>query len=108
MDNINIYIYIDGFDIPGTNSLSWLSLAMKTPHLPTFATSSPLGSAVALEMAARARSAPLGRLKWPLEHAWLRQGARNCLAWLLENNAPANVSDFAGTLEMAGQACWHH
>ena len=49
---IYIYIYIDGLDIPGTNSLSWLSLAMKTPHLPTFATSSPLGSAVALEMAA--------------------------------------------------------
>ena len=70
--------------------------------------SSPLGSAVALEMAARARSAPLGRSKWPLELARLRQGARNCLAWLLENNAPANVSDFAGTLEMAGRACWHH
>ena len=74
---IYIYIYIDGLDIPGTNSLSWLSLAMKTPHLPTFATSSPLGSAVALEMAARARLAPLWRSKWPPEPDRLRWGARN-------------------------------
>ena len=49
----------------------------KTPHLPTFATSSPLGSAGALEMAAQARSAPLGRSRWPLEPARLRWGARN-------------------------------
>ena len=68
----------------------------------------PLGSAGALEMAARARSArlgrskwaararsaPLGRSKWPLELARLGQGARNCSAWLLENSAPADVSDF--------------
>ena len=50
---------------------------MKTPHLPTFATSSPLGSAVALEMAARARLAPLWRSKWPPEPDRLRWGARN-------------------------------
>jgi hypothetical protein len=43
----------------------------KTPHLPTFPTSSPLGSAGALEMAARARSALLGRSKWPFEVARL-------------------------------------
>ena len=42
---------------------------------------------------ARARSAPLGRSKWPLELARLRQGARNCSAWLLENTAPADVSE---------------
>ena len=45
-------------------------------------------------MAARARSAPLGRSKWPLEFARLRQGARNCSAWLVENTAPADVSEF--------------
>ena len=62
-----------------------------------------------LEMAARA--SPLGhstwlldppRLRWgtrngssnSLELARLRQGARNCLAWLLENIAPADVSEF--------------
>ena len=43
---------------------------------------------------ARARSVPLGRSKWPLELARLRQGARNCSAWLLENIAPADVSEF--------------
>ena len=42
----------------------------------------------------RARSARLGRSKWPLELTRLRQGARNCSAWLLENTAPADVSDF--------------
>ena len=69
----------------------------KTSHLPTFRV--------------RARSAPLGRSIWPLEPArlrWgarngrsnslelarLRQGARNCSAWLLENIAPADVSEF--------------
>ena len=36
----------------------------KTMHIPTFPTLSPLGSAGALEMAARARSAQLGRSKW--------------------------------------------
>ena len=66
----------------------------KTPHLPTFPSSSTLGSSGALDMAARARSAPLGRSKWPLELARLRQGARNCSAWLLENIAPADVSEF--------------
>ena len=66
----------------------------KTPHLPTFPTSSPLGSAGALEMAARARSALLGRSKWPFEVARLRQGGRNCPAWLLENIAPVDVSSF--------------
>ena len=55
--------------------------------------SSPLGSAGALETAARARSAPLGRSKWPLELARLRQGARNCSTWLLENTASADVSE---------------
>ena len=69
--------------------------------------SSQLGSARALEMAARASSAPLGRSKWPLEPARLRwgdrkmplelarlcQAARNCSAWLLENTAPADVSE---------------
>ena len=45
-------------------------------------------------MAARARLALLGRSKWPLELARLSQGARNCLAWLLENTALADVSDF--------------
>ena len=49
----------------------------KTPHLPTLATSGPLGSAGALEMAARACSAPLGRSKWPLEPARLRWAGRN-------------------------------
>jgi hypothetical protein len=76
---IYIYIYIqtliDGLDIPGTNSLSWLGLAMKTPHLPMFATSSPLGSAVVLEMAARARLALLWRSKWLPEPDPLRWGA---------------------------------
>ena len=55
--------------------------------------SSPLGSAGALETAARARSAPLGRSKWLLELARLRQGARNCSTWLLENTASADVSE---------------
>ena len=36
-------------------------------------------------MAARARSAPLGRSKWPLELARLRRCARNCTAWLVEH-----------------------
>ena len=27
---------------------------------------------------------------------------------LFEDNAPANVSDFAGALEMAGRGCWQH
>ena len=49
-------------------------------------TSSPLGSAGALEMAARARSALRGRSTWPFELARLRQGARNCPAWLLEKH----------------------
>ena len=57
-------------------------------------TSSPLGSAGALEMAARARSALRGRSTWPFELARLRQGARNCPAWLLENIAPVDVSSF--------------
>jgi len=98
--------------------------------------SSPLGFAGALEIAARtrsappgrskllglaarkhrtcrrfqlrARSAPLGRSKWPLEPARLRWGARNSRSnslgsaraleiarpGLLENTAPADVSDF--------------
>ena len=43
--------------------LGLLGLASKTPHLPTFVTSSPLGSAVALEMATRVRSASLERPK---------------------------------------------
>ena len=108
--------------------------------MPTMATSSPLGAAGALEMAARARSAPLGRSrlalemaararsvplglsKWPFEFARLRQSARNCSVWLVENTAPADVSEFeharplcdgrygrssplgsAGTLEMAAR-----
>ena len=106
---------------PGLRSLSWLGLASKTPHLPTFATSGPaplrwsarngrsrpLGSARALEMAARASSAPLGRSKWPLDPARLRwgarkmplelarlcQAARNYSTWLLENTARADVSE---------------
>ena len=49
--------------LQGLTRIGWLGLASKTPHLPTFATSSPLGSAGALEMAARAHSAPLGRSK---------------------------------------------
>ena len=49
-----------------------LDLASKTPHLPTFATSSPLGSSGALKMAARACSAPLGRSERPLEPARLQ------------------------------------
>ena len=44
----------------------------KTLHLPTFPTSSPLGSAGALEMAARTHSAPPGRSKWLLELARTR------------------------------------
>ena len=76
-------------DLPGARTRP----CSKTPHLPTFATSSPLGSAGALETAARARSAPLGRSKWPLELARLRQGARNCSTWLLENTASADVSE---------------
>ena len=44
----------------------------KTLHLPTCASSSPLGSAGALDIGARARSAPLGRPKSPTEPAWLR------------------------------------
>ena len=59
-------------------------------------------------MAARARPAPLGRSKLPLELARLRQGARICSAWLLENSAPADVSDFElprgrSWLEMAAE-----
>ena len=44
----------------------------KTLHLPTFPSSSTLGSSGALDMAARARSAALGRSKWPLELARTR------------------------------------
>jgi hypothetical protein len=44
----------------------------KTSHLSTFPVSSPLGSAGALDIRARARSAPLGRPKSPLEPARLR------------------------------------
>ena len=55
--------------------------------------SSPLGSAGALETAARARSAPLRRSKSQLELVRLRQGARNCSTWLLENTASADVSE---------------
>ena len=58
------------------------------------ARSAPLGPAGTLEMAARTRSASPGRSKWPLELARLRQGDRNCSAWLLEKTAPADVSEF--------------
>ena len=82
---------------PRLRSLSWLGLASKTPHLPTFATSSPLGSAGALEAA---RAAPPGSSKWPLEPARLRRGARNGHSSRLssprpgfENTAPADVCD---------------
>ena len=50
----------------------------------------PLGSAGALETAARARSAPPGRSKWPLEPARLRLGARN---------GRSSPLGFAGALE---------
>ena len=48
----------------------------KTPHMPRFPTSTPWGLAGAPELAARARSASLGRSTWLLD-AWLRWGARN-------------------------------
>ena len=48
----------------------------QTVNLPTFPTSSSLGLAGALALAARARSAPLGRPTWPLEPALLRWGVR--------------------------------
>ena len=76
---------------------AWLAFSpwlLKTPQLsskpapgpqmvPTLATSSPLGSAGALDIDARACSAPPGRAKsrlepaWPLEPARLRWSARN-------------------------------
>ena len=65
------------------------------PARPTISTSSPLGSAVALETAARARSAPLGRSKWPLEPARRRRGARN------GRSSPLGS---AGALDMAARA----
>jgi hypothetical protein len=111
---------------PELNSLSWLGLASKTPHLPTFATSSPIGSAGALEIAARARSVPLGRSRWPIEPGRLRWGARNgrsnslelarlrrcarnCMAWLVESIAPPDFTissppGSAGALNIAARA----
>ena len=60
----------------------------------------PLGLAGALEMATRARSAPPGRPKRPLEPARFRWGARNGRSSRLssarpglENIAPADVCD---------------
>ena len=81
----------EGLDAPELLGSAWLLEAL---HILTFPTSSPLGSAGALEMTARARWAPLKHSKWPLELARLRKGARNCLAWLLENTKPADVFDF--------------
>ena len=46
-------------------------------HSAPLGRSSPLGCAGALEMAVRACSAPLGRWTWPLEPARLRWGARH-------------------------------
>ena len=54
-------------DVPDIEPARLGLACSKTPHLPTFPTSSPLGSAGALEMAARARSARLGPSKWTLE-----------------------------------------
>ena len=70
--------------------------ASKTPHLPTFATSSPLGFAGAFEMAARARSAPLGRSKRPLEPARLHWSAQN---------GRSNSLGSAKALEIARPGC---
>ena len=55
------------------------------------ARTSPLGFA---GRARNGRSALLGRSKWPLELALLRRSARNCPDWLLQNTAPADLSDF--------------
>ena len=89
------------------NSISWLGLAPKTPHLQTFPTSRHPGSAGALAMAARAPSAPLDAPSAPLDagrssppgrskllglaarrqctcqHFWLRWSARNAWSRLL-------------------------
>ena len=62
------------------NCLAWLLENATAADVSNFPTSSLLGSAGALEMGARARSAPLGRSqdsKWPLEPARLRRSARN-------------------------------
>ena len=121
---IYIYIYIYNTKSPqgrlgpaGLNCSIWL---LETPHLSSKPTSSPLGSAGAPEMAARAssarlgrskwaaraRSAPLGRSKWPLELARLLKGARSCSAWLLENTAPADVSEFEAARLHWGARHW--
>ena len=82
-------------DAPRAGSVR-LRLGSKTPHLPTFATSSPLGSAGALEMTARARSAPLGRSKRPLKPARLHWGAQKGRSSLLGS---------AKALEIARPGC---
>ena len=56
----------------------------------------PLGSAGPLEMAARARSASLGRSKWSPETAWLCCDARN---------GRSNSLGSAMTLEIARPGC---
>jgi hypothetical protein len=73
------------------NCMAWLVESIAPPD---FTISSPPGSAGALNIAARARSAALGRSKWPLELARLRQSARNCSARLLENITHVDVSEF--------------
>ena len=85
--------------------------------------SSRLGLAGALEMAARARSALLGRSKWPLEPARLCWGARQRCSGLLgfagafkfsartrsaskgARNGRSSLLGFAGASEIAAQAC---
>ena len=78
-----IYIYTSKFpqgrlrtlDAPELNSARPGS---RTPHLPTFATSSLAQSPTWLELAGRARPGIAAGSKWPLEMApWLGWGARN-------------------------------
>ena len=70
------------------------SLLSCTGALEINSRSSLLGSALVLNMAAWARSAPHGRSKCPLELAQICNGARNWSVLAALKQWPADVSDF--------------